>query len=85
MRPAESHTFQYTIALPQRKSKKRKAKPKATKQPKPKREPKRDHEDPKNPSQSGRAHPAPADLRHVKEQDPGATRVCATLRAGTPT
>ena len=41
MRPAESHTFQYTIALPQRKSKKRKAKPKATKQPKPKREPKR--------------------------------------------
>ena len=40
MRPAESHTFQYTIDLPQRKSKKRKAKPKATKQPKPERKPK---------------------------------------------
>ena len=40
MRPAESHTFQYTIDLPLRKSKKRKAKPKATKQPKPERQPK---------------------------------------------
>ena len=40
MRPSESHTFQYTIELLPRKSKKRKAKPKAAKQPKLERKPK---------------------------------------------